>query len=112
MSAVFVNDMSMDEFEKMAKWASYGLNDPYYKKYIEKAVEVEGNWKYIPNPPEWIPISERLPEDDRHVLCLTRTKKGLCNVVIGFYFEDMWHCGMNSNVTHWMELPEPPEVIE
>ena len=61
---------------------------------------------------EWIKTTDRLPEDDRHVLCLTRTKKGLWNVVIGYYMDGFWRVGMNSNVTHWMPLPEPPEVIE
>ena len=61
---------------------------------------------------EWIKTTDRLPEDDRHVLCLTRTKKGLANIVIGYYMDGFWRVGMNSNVQYWMELPEPPEVIE
>lgn len=57
--------------------------------------------------PQWIPVSERLPEDDTKVLCCTATKKGTLNIVIGYHYEDIWACGMNSNVIAWMELPEP-----
>ena len=57
----------------------------------------------------WISAEERLPETDDHVLCCTRTKKGTANVVVGYYMDGLWRCGMNSNVTHWMPLPEPPE---
>ena len=59
---------------------------------------------------EWIKCSERLPEDTEHVLCCTQTKKGTQNIVIGYYMDGFWRVGMNSNVTHWMKLPEPPEV--
>lgn len=58
---------------------------------------------------EWIPCSERLPENDDYVLCCVRTKAGRQNVVRGYYMDMRWCCGMNSNVTHWMPLPEPPK---
>ena len=57
---------------------------------------------------EWIPVSERLPETEDHVLCCTETKDGRKNVVIGYYM-DGWRCGMNSNVIAWMHLPNPYE---
>lgn len=63
---------------------------------------------------EWIPVTERLPDDERKVLCCTATKKGTKNIVIGYYIQDSgyWACGMNSNVVAWMELPEPYEVTK
>lgn len=60
--------------------------------------------------PEWVPVTERVPENDDHVLCCTQTKAGKQNVVIGYWMDGMWRCGMNSNVTHWMKLPGPPEA--
>lgn len=63
----------------------------------------------MPNTQRWIPCSERVPETEDKVLCCTQTKKGLANIVIGYYIAetDRWACGMNSNVTAWMPLPEP-----
>ena len=57
----------------------------------------------------WISVKDRLPENDNHVLCCTETKKGMKNVIIGYYMNGAWRCGMNSNVTHWMPMPELPK---
>lgn len=60
--------------------------------------------------PVWIRADEELPDDDRYVLCCCRPKAGKLNVVKGYYAKSTgrWVCGMNTNVTHWMELPVPP----
>lgn len=57
----------------------------------------------------WISVKDRLPDNDDKVLCCTRTAKGIQNIIIGYYMDGMWRCGMNNNVTHWMPLPEPPK---
>ncbi len=57
----------------------------------------------------WIPVSERLPENDAYVLCTTITAKGLRNVVRGYYSGKVWVCGTNINVIAWMPMPEPYE---
>ena len=62
--------------------------------------------------PKWIPCSERLPEDDDKVLCMTKTKKGNLNHVVGYHYSGGWACGMNRNVIAWMPLPEPYEEGE
>lgn len=60
---------------------------------------------------KWIPVTERLPETEDHVLAATQNKKGTYNIVKAYYCHDLgtWAAGMNSNVTHWMPLPEPPK---
>ena len=44
-----------------------------------------------------------------YVLCTTETKKGLRQVVKGYYMHDVkdWACGMNRNVLAWKPMPEP-----
>lgn len=61
---------------------------------------------------KWIRAEDHLPETEDHVLCFTRTKSGQKNVVRGYYMDGQWRCGMNSNVTHWMPMPAPPEGRE
>lgn len=61
-----------------------------------------------PTANAWIPCSERMPETEEYVLCTTETKKGLRQVVKGYYMHDVkdWACGMNRNVLAWMPMPE------
>lgn len=58
----------------------------------------------------WIPVTEALPEDGVRVLACTVTKKGKQNLVLAYWdgTTEQWAAGFNSNVTHWMPLPEPP----
>ena len=55
----------------------------------------------------WVPSDEMVPDEEVRVLCQTITKKGAINLVIGYYADGRWCCGMNSNVVAWMPLPEP-----
>lgn len=57
---------------------------------------------------EWIPCTDRMPDNEDKVLCCTQTKTGSKNIVLGYY-ADGWRCGMNSNVIAWMPLPEVPD---
>lgn len=63
--------------------------------------------------PLWIPVSERLPEDDQHVVAWDSQNK---IAVVAYRFGESSWC-MNAGdqygfdahaVTHWMGLPEPP----
>ena len=59
---------------------------------------------------EWISVEERLPEPKKWVLVFTRHMN---HPVVCFY-EDVWYFlgGFFSKgqVTHWMPLPEPPDM--
>ncbi|MGN1013906.1 MAG: DUF551 domain-containing protein [Butyricicoccus sp.] len=58
--------------------------------------------------PQWIPVTERLPEDDTMMLVTCRTKRGWLNVNRAYYFGGSWHgSGSMSGVIAWMPLPEP-----
>lgn len=61
----------------------------------------------------WIPVSERLPEED----------DGYCLICVDFDYITMayydkkygWNGqfeGWNGTITHWMPLPEPPDEVQ
>lgn len=67
---------------------------------------------------KWIPVSERLPERFKKVLCWYEYRNGTGKMVqtydIGFYFkDDTWggevSNGYDTKVLAWMPLPEPPK---
>jgi hypothetical protein len=63
--------------------------------------------------PAWIPVSERLPKIGVSVLCSSPEPPGNDGVWIGQREEYGWYLpGANEmgTPTHWMPLPEPPEV--
>ena len=62
--------------------------------------------------PRWISVEERLPDDTLKgfpvVVCIqNRWNDRRCEVVYWWGSERMWRW---QDVTHWMPLPEPPEV--
>ena len=62
--------------------------------------------------PKWISVEERLPEHEDRVLVACRTKKGAQSINLAYYSDGFWHGqGSMSGVTHWMPLPDLPEVI-
>ncbi len=60
----------------------------------------------------WIPVTERLPDSDITVMIATPDESE--PVWLGYYSGDdgwLFADGMPAeNVTHWMDLPAPPEV--
>nr|DAT32161.1 MAG TPA: Protein of unknown function (DUF551) [Caudoviricetes sp.] len=66
---------------------------------------------------KWIPVTERLPEDDGHYLCRYGFKGAGSTFyqTLDYYATDVQphfqHEGTHGmRVTHWMPLPEAPEV--
>ena len=58
---------------------------------------------------EWINASDRLPEELKEVLVVTQSKNGSRNIDKGYRLDGRWiHRGC-ANITHWMQLPEPPK---
>ena len=60
--------------------------------------------KAIPSADKWIPVSERLPEEDG---CYLVTTTGTNNDIIDIahYTEGIWHKA--SRIKAWMPLPSP-----
>lgn len=79
------------------------------------------------NAPSWIPVTERLPEDNlprfsevKQIKVLTALKRsnGVRTVRSQMRYKDTWATGYKeiwrwkysgSEITHWMPLPEPPK---
>jgi len=62
----------------------------------------------------WIPVSERLPEENQQILS-TDGKEFYLDYYARWEGKDNPPCfcdGLSWAVTHWMRLPEPPEVEE
>lgn len=60
----------------------------------------------------WVPVTERLPEVGRKVL-ISWTANGEICFDTAFRLIDGWsatHWELSADVTHWMPLPEGPEV--
>ena len=66
---------------------------------------------YADAQPKWIPVTERLPENDQWVLCLK--DDGDYWVAAWDYIDWMWsdqnEWYAEKDITHWMPLPEPPK---
>ena len=65
---------------------------------------------------KWIPVTERLPEPWKWVLCYCRA-----GIIETLRYDDLMNdwdtphpnrCYMKGFVTHWMPLPEPPKEVE
>lgn len=61
--------------------------------------------------PRWIPVTERLPDEDDEVLVVAVNDFNHDDrwVSIDWLYSGMWQ--QHEIVTHWMPLPEPPEEL-
>ena len=92
------------------------------QKDLERSKDFEAFWQHeaeealkkfqvaISNKPRWIPVTERLPEENGHYLVHA--------VGNGYYstYIALWNGRFRANfempITHWMPLPQPPESEE
>lgn len=63
---------------------------------------------------KWIPVTERLPENDQWALCFMKDKSfGTFRVFQWNYIDWQWNDGKErfdeKDVTYWMPLPQPPK---
>ena len=78
------------------------LDDPYFVGYIDRYEVKEiirSHMDEVKND-GWIPVEERLPEDERMVLVTCQTKKGIRSTNRAYYDGAFWHgSGSMSSVT-------------
>lgn len=74
---------------------------------IEKLIEVIQNHDFLESlmKPEWIPVTERLPEEDGYYLVCCQPYKAQW-VTMQHYSPDS---ALSGSVTYWMPIPEPPK---
>jgi hypothetical protein len=59
---------------------------------------------------EWVSVDERLPEKTgKYIVCTAKNA-----VYCAKYYANGKHFGteMNTHITHWMPLPEPPKGVQ
>lgn len=80
--------------------------------YFTKGAKLDPYWENLGKPKTersgWIPVSERLPENDEMVLVSCQTAKGVKSVNRAYYMNGSWHgSGSMSGVKAWQPLPDP-----
>ena len=95
-SGVVVHSECLEQWMSVARW-------PEDSRYGERWIA------YRYKPREWVSVKERRPEYDSPVWgwdtqdhCAKEV-----NYIDGEFFDML---GEDANITHWMPLPEPPEV--
>lgn len=98
--------------------------------WFEKQARMFGLAAEALNAGRWIPVSERLPEDCQNIEfcddgqlrfttvltvsngCVKETNRLIVrktgNAYLDQYATDGWEWSGNTDVTHWMPLPDPP----
>jgi hypothetical protein len=85
------------------------VEDPF-KMAVEISSYVKKELAELEKATAWIPVTERLPEEDVEVWCAYKS-----NVFTAYFKDGSWWVEINDedeceiNVTHWMPLPQPPE---
>lgn len=97
---------------------AYALNDAVDRLYyaekktnelFEENKKLKNKVTSLESAQKWIPLGERMPEHD--IECLV-CDAGL-SIFMSMLSEGVWYTdGYAVDVTHWMPLPEPPEVKE
>jgi len=121
-SEKFIKDCNPDHFVGHQKFIEYMDNAEigsfgkwqFANGFNMGLTAVEVAIKKLPSAQQWIPCSERLPDDDRtKVVTLANG-----NAEAGYYSNGDWWCVgdsialENPTVIAWMPLPEPYEVEE
>jgi len=74
--------------------------------------EAASEIKRLRSERRWIPVSERLPNDDCRVLCWDGTRVSEVHFHARAKESDQWYSfAGHESPSHWMPLPEPPGAL-
>ena len=83
--------------------------------WIHDATEQAFKNGYEKGKPKWIPVSERLPDDDSDVLAYLRIgdegRVYPANYAKGVWWDCIFNTPATKTTTHWMPTPEPPKEV-
>lgn len=101
---IHIKDRLMQYKDEYSKYGKYdGL---YVEDVLEMLEQLQDDMEQDEKENGWIPVSERLPEDDTTVLVSCKTRRGTTFVRAGYCIDGSWHLNCEG-VTAWMPLPEP-----
>jgi len=93
----------------------HGVNDPYMIIGIDEAFDAsyDKGYQYAQTHPNWISVKDELPPENgktQQSISVWATN-GLTSGEFRYNFDtktwtDMW--GDSFDITHWMQLPQPP----
>ena len=93
-------------------WNTRPIEDALNKRIAELEAEIErltSHSNIERQDDKWIPVSERLPEDLQSIIVFTKDRKTYIIRFLELYGREGFG-SLSDIVTHWMPLPEPPEV--
>ena len=78
---------------------------------IEAKAYMNGYEQCVKDALKWIPVTERLPEENETVLVCGEdgVEPGVFYGKSGFWTYDLYEQDPIFGVTHWMPLPQPPK---
>ena len=109
----FATDNNVGDKIQKLLLKSYPISEEKMRELLNgPAIFHTGTESIVPiYPYQWIPVTERLPEDEKKVLCIL--EDGFFCILEWKSWDWLWNDGHNvyaeKDVTHWMPLPQPPK---